>query len=59
MRHFKRLCAMLVLTLTLSLTALAGQIPCDGAAPPPPTTSQSVTMDGIAMSLLQSVLALF
>lgn len=60
MKHFRQLCAGMVLTLSLALPAFAGHIPCgNDDPPPPPPTTQSVTMDGIAVSLLQSVLALF
>lgn len=36
----KRLVMTIALTLVLSSSALAGEIPCDAPAPPPPTPNQ-------------------
>jgi hypothetical protein len=71
MKNLRQICATLALTLTLILPASAGVITTGKDEPPPP----SVTTDGvittgktgatpttateIALSLLQSVIALF
>lgn len=72
MKHLKRLCAGLALTLALALPVCAGQIPCGVTDPPPPAVTSGdeagVTMasdeasEGLAetaLTLLQSVLSVF
>ena len=75
MKNLRQLCAVLVLTLMLTLSAFAGQIEI-GYVPPPPqqsTAQGEATMSNtgeistgvmdttteITLNLLQSVLALF
>jgi hypothetical protein len=43
MRHFKRVCAGMVLMLALSLHTFAGQMPCGVTDPPPPQTATATT----------------
>jgi hypothetical protein len=47
MNNLRQLCAALVLTLTLSATALAGQVNCPGITQPPPDglTSETQSSD--------------
>lgn len=54
----KRLALALILTCVLSASALAGDIPTAGApAMPPPSTTQT-TSNGIATTILLTVLSL-
>ena len=66
MKHFYRLCAGIVLTLALTFSTFAGQIPCPGITdpPPPPQTATATTeADGqmstgvvdVLVTLLRSV----
>lgn len=69
MRHLRRLCAVVVLTVLFAVTAFAGDMPYTISAPPLP--QQSATAAGempypgavdlmtVTLSLIQSVLALF
>lgn len=65
MKDLKRLCAGFVLTLALALPALAGQIPCPGAAPPPPPPESATEatakgdMSAGLMAVLLSLLSVF
>ena len=73
MKSLRQLSAAVVLTFTLALPALAGEIQIPPRTdPPPPPPSSSVTTDGdmqfpvattdsviIALNLLQSMLTLF
>jgi hypothetical protein len=43
MKSLKKVCAAVLLTLILSLSALAGDMSCGITAPPPPPQSQSAT----------------
>jgi hypothetical protein len=48
MKTFRRLCAALVLTLTLALSTYAGHIPCGLTDEPPPPASQADTTGEMA-----------
>jgi hypothetical protein len=43
MKHLKRVCAGMVLTLAFSLSTFAGQMPCEGIADPPPPSAAAAT----------------
>lgn len=46
MKYLSRLCALVILTLSLTLSAYAGHIPCgETGDPPPPPTEEAVTGD--------------
>ena len=46
MRTFRQLCAASVLTLSLAVSAFAGDISTTVVSQPPPSTSQSATTQG-------------
>jgi hypothetical protein len=46
MRTFRQLCAAFVLTLTLALSAFAGDISTTVVSQPPPSTSQAAMTQG-------------
>ncbi|HEV7377625.1 MAG TPA: hypothetical protein VGN95_23115 [Pyrinomonadaceae bacterium] len=43
MKYLSRLCALVILTLSLTLSAYAGHIPCGVTDDPPPPTQEAVT----------------
>lgn len=45
MKYLSRLCALVVLTLSLTLSAYAGHIPCGVTDDPPPPPQEAVTGD--------------
>lgn len=46
MKYLSRLCALVILTLSLTLSAYAGHIPCPGITDePPPPPQEAVTGD--------------
>jgi hypothetical protein len=45
MKYLSRLCALVILTLSLTLSAYAGHIPCGVTDDPPPPTQEAVTGD--------------
>lgn len=45
MKNLQQLCMAFVLTLTLSATALAGQVNCPGVTQEPPTEATTATGD--------------
>jgi hypothetical protein len=67
MNYLQRALAIVVLALTLTLSAFAGEIQTPIAPPPPPRVTSEMDCSGvsvdsvteIALSFIQSVMALF
>jgi hypothetical protein len=52
MKHISRFCAVMILALSLTLTAYAGHIPCGVTDdPPPPPTEQATSAGNIGTGL--------
>jgi hypothetical protein len=54
MKSLKKVCAAVLLTLILSLTALAGDMSCGITAPPPPPQSQSATTGDMSAGIVST-----
>jgi hypothetical protein len=58
MKNFQRLCAVALLTITLAISAFAGQIPSPGYAPPPPSEASTSTSGNIKATIILTILSL-
>lgn len=59
MKKFQRMCAATLLTVTLAVSALAGQIPSPGYVPPPPPGDASTSTSGnITTTIILTILSL-
>jgi hypothetical protein len=51
MKHVSRFCAVMILALSLTLTAYAGHIPCGVTDDPPPPTEQATSAGDIGTGI--------
>jgi hypothetical protein len=54
MKYLSRLCAGVILALSLTLSAYAGHIPCPGITDEPPTTTQATATEETAVGEMQN-----
>ena len=57
MKTLRRLCAAMILSLTLAVSVLAGHIETPGVIPPPPTSTTTSTAN-VMTSILLTILGL-
>ncbi len=58
MKNFQRMCAAALLTVTLAVSAFAGQIPSPGYATPPPDEASTSTSGKITTTIILTILSL-
>ena len=58
MKTLRQVCAVAVLTLLLSASALAGQVNCPGVAAPPPPTTETAATDSLTTSVILVIVSL-
>jgi hypothetical protein len=58
MKNLRQLCMALVLTLSLSVVALAGQVDCPGVTQPPPEEVTSEMQSGVDITITEALLTL-